>query len=190
MMMKRKSRSSREAMERTEFSREATRLDREFQYLQDRPVEVGEHMYCMLPVNCTKYIPYVIRLYFYLVILKIRSKRTQRNTEMPRGDMILVSTRMVSRIPPQTTKLSKRLKSDTKYACGEKTQILLSTESSDGVELIKMIIRVRITPTCRPRLYIFNSISLVKSASNTLLAISEKSIKVNATKHKRYKMAM
>lgn len=53
-----------------------------------------------------------------LVILKIRSKRTQRNTEMPRGDMILVSTRMVSRIPPHTTKLSKRLKSDTKYACG------------------------------------------------------------------------
>lgn len=34
MMMKRKSRSSREAMERTEFSREATRLDREFQYLE------------------------------------------------------------------------------------------------------------------------------------------------------------
>lgn len=53
-----------------------------------------------------------------LVILKIRSKRTQRSTEMPSGDMILVSTRMVSRIPPQTTKLSKRLKSETKYACG------------------------------------------------------------------------
>lgn len=33
MMMKRKSRSSREAMERTEFSREATRLLREVQYL-------------------------------------------------------------------------------------------------------------------------------------------------------------
>lgn len=54
-----------------------------------------------------------------------------------------------------------------------------------------MIIRVRITPTCRPRLYIFNSISPVKSASNTLLAISEKKkIKGNATKHKRCKMAM
>lgn len=36
MMMKRKSRSNREAMERTEFSREATRLDREFQYLGKR----------------------------------------------------------------------------------------------------------------------------------------------------------
>ena len=33
MMMKRKSSSSREAMERTEFSRDATRLLREFQYL-------------------------------------------------------------------------------------------------------------------------------------------------------------
>lgn len=36
MMMKRKSRSNREAMERTEFRREATRLDREFQYLGER----------------------------------------------------------------------------------------------------------------------------------------------------------
>lgn len=59
-----------------------------------------------------------------LVILKIRSKRTQRNTEMPRGDMILVSTRMVSRIPPHTTKLSKRLNSETKYACGEQREKL------------------------------------------------------------------
>lgn len=41
MMMKRKSRSNREAMERTEFSREATRLDREFQYLRKRhPVNI------------------------------------------------------------------------------------------------------------------------------------------------------
>lgn len=29
-------------------------------------------------------------------------------------------------------------------------------------------------PTCRPKLYIFNSISPVKSASNTLLAMSER----------------
>lgn len=64
-----------------------------------------------------------MRMCSYLVILKIRSKRTQRNTEMPRGDMILVSTRMVSRIPPHTTKLSKRLKSETKYACGEEGHI-------------------------------------------------------------------
>lgn len=34
MMMKRKRSSSREAMERTEFSKDATRLLREFQYLQ------------------------------------------------------------------------------------------------------------------------------------------------------------
>lgn len=34
MMMKRKRSSSREAMERTEFSKDATRLLREFQYLR------------------------------------------------------------------------------------------------------------------------------------------------------------
>lgn len=44
MMMKRKRRSSREAMERTEFSREATRLDREFQYLKGRPVSMNVHV--------------------------------------------------------------------------------------------------------------------------------------------------
>lgn len=113
MMMKRKSRSSREAMERTEFRREATRLDREFQYLREtRPVNAR--------VGGTKGRPIIGHIQnANLVILKILSKRTQRNTEMPRGDMILVSTRMVSRIPPHTTKLSKRLKSETKYACGE-----------------------------------------------------------------------
>lgn len=42
-MMKRKSRSSREAMERTELSREATRLDREFQYLGERPVNMSAY---------------------------------------------------------------------------------------------------------------------------------------------------
>lgn len=174
-MMKRKSRSSREAMERTEFSREATRLDREFQYLGDRPVNMSAYakkqkqtniypsqIYNILnnffPSLFTMFLLYLVQnkhtdLFVFtvqqvseqmdrgghnhcspklcliflniknvsinLVILKIRSKRTQRNTEMPRGDMILVSTRMVSRIPPHTTKLSKRLKSDTKYACGE-----------------------------------------------------------------------
>lgn len=66
-------------------------------------------------------------VFINLVILKIRSKRTQRSTDMPRGDMILVSTRMVSSIPPHTTKLSNRLKSDTKYACGEKVKFRSST---------------------------------------------------------------
>lgn len=81
MMMKRKRSSSREAMERTELSSEATRLLKEFQYL---------------------------------VILNILSSRTHLNTEIPSGDMIFVSTKIVSRIPPQTMKQSKRLKRDTK----------------------------------------------------------------------------
>lgn len=39
----------------------------------------------------------------------------QRSTEMPRGDKVPSSTRMVSKIPADTTKQSKRLKSDMKY---------------------------------------------------------------------------
>lgn len=31
-------------MERTEFSREATRLDREFQYLKERPVNMNVYV--------------------------------------------------------------------------------------------------------------------------------------------------
>lgn len=50
----------------------------------------------------------------YRVTLKMRSSRTQRKTEMPSGDMMASSTRMVSTMPPHTTKQSKRLKSDTK----------------------------------------------------------------------------
>lgn len=39
----------------------------------------------------------------------------QRSTEMPRGDRVPSSTRMVSRMPEHTTKQSKRLKRDMKY---------------------------------------------------------------------------
>lgn len=76
-------------------------------------------------------------VFINLVILKIRSKRTQRNTEMPRGDMIFVSTRMVSRIPPHTTKLSNRLKSETKYACGKKVQLKSTILTGIYIFLIK-----------------------------------------------------
>ena len=48
----------------------------------------------------------------YLVTLKILRRRTQRSTEMPRGCMAPTSTRVVSRMPPQTTKQSKRLKKE------------------------------------------------------------------------------
>lgn len=50
-----------------------------------------------------------------LVILKMRRSRMQRSTEMPRGDKVPSSTRMISKIPAHTTKQSKRLKSDMKY---------------------------------------------------------------------------
>lgn len=45
-------------------------------------------------------------------------------------------------------------------------------------------------PTCRPRLYIFNSISPVKSASNTLLAMSEGGGKREQGKDKKVQKKM
>lgn len=62
----------------------------------------------------------------YLVTLKILKRRTHRNTEIPRGDMISSSTRMVSVIPPHTTKQSNRLKRETKYAWRPKLYIFTS----------------------------------------------------------------
>lgn len=43
------------------------------------------------------------------VILKILSSRMQRSTAMPMGGMTSSSTRSISRMPPHTTKQSKRL---------------------------------------------------------------------------------
>lgn len=60
------------------------------------------------------------------VTLKILRSRTQRKTEMPSGDMMASSTRMVSMMPPHTTKQSKRLNRDTKYACNPKLYIFTS----------------------------------------------------------------
>lgn len=62
-------------------------------------------------------------IWSYLVTLKIRRRRTQRNTEIPRGDIISNSTKMVSTMPPHTTKQSKRLNRDTKYDCRPKLYI-------------------------------------------------------------------
>lgn len=46
MMMKRKRSSSREAMERTEFSKDATRLLKEFQYLRTSMREISILFLC------------------------------------------------------------------------------------------------------------------------------------------------
>lgn len=79
----------------------------------------------------------------YRVTLKIRSRRTQRNTEMPRGGMISSSTRTVSRIPPHTTKQSKRLKNATKYPCNPRLYIFsnISTVNNDRRTLLAMSMR-------------------------------------------------
>ncbi len=110
IMMKRKSSSSREAMDFMEFSRDATKLLRDAQWLKKKT----NH----LKVSCAlyKYLWYSINIIsiLYRVTLKILRSRTQRNTEMPRDDMTSNSTKKVSVMPPHTTKQSKRLNRDTK----------------------------------------------------------------------------
>lgn len=111
-MMNRKSSSSNEAMDFMEFSKDATKLLRDVQCLQVKAREIlgceGTELghWVAVPWGCPQ-CP-------HLVTLKIRRRRTHRNTEMPSGDMISSSTKMVSVMPPHTTKQSKRLKRDTK----------------------------------------------------------------------------
>lgn len=50
----------------------------------------------------------------YLVTLKMRRRRTHRNTLTPSGGITCVLVRTISPILPITTKQSNRLKSDTK----------------------------------------------------------------------------
>ena len=59
----------------------------------------------------------------YLVILKIRSSLMQRNTDMPKGCISSNFNSTTSRMELMTTKQSKRLKSDMKYASKPKQYI-------------------------------------------------------------------
>ena len=72
--MKRKSKTSKLAIERIELSKDATRLLREFQYLKKS--------------ICIQNLQADWLLTTYLVILKILRSRTHRNTEIPSGSII------------------------------------------------------------------------------------------------------
>ena len=81
MIINKKSSNKSEAIERIELSNDATKFEREAQYL---------------------------------VTLNMRSKRTHRKTEIPRGSRTSAEVRISSTIEPQTTKQSNRLNNETK----------------------------------------------------------------------------
>ena len=131
MTMKRKSRRSRQAMERTEFRREATRFLRDFQYLKDRrwleekdilmhEREVEEDILMHERVKGT-----------YLVTLRNLSSRMHLRTDRPSGVMHCTHSRMISTMPHTTTKKSKRLNTDMKYILGPRAYILTIISSTN-----------------------------------------------------------
>ena len=81
MIINRNSSNKSEAIERIEFNNDATKFERDAQYL---------------------------------VTLKMRNRRTQRNTDIPSGSSTSAEVSMSSTIDPQTTKQSKRLNNETK----------------------------------------------------------------------------
>lgn len=97
--MKRNNSNKSEAIDCIEFNSDATRFDKDRQYLQVNGCE-------SMCAKCGSFI--------YLVTLKTRSSLTQRNTEIPRGGMTLVRVNIISVMLPMTTKQSKRLNRDTK----------------------------------------------------------------------------
>lgn len=104
MMRKRKSRSRREQIAFMEFSNEFTRSDKAAQCLQTMTAKRGNVGNKAADSGFLH-----SKAASYRVILNILSRRMQRSTEMPMGGMTSISTSSISRIPPQTTKQSKRL---------------------------------------------------------------------------------
>lgn len=98
--MKRNSSNNSEAIDCMEFSSDATKFDKDRQYLK---ANIREGAGCRRKWKLS-----------YLVTLKTRSNRTQRNTDIPRGGITFVRVNIISVILPITTKQSKRLNRETK----------------------------------------------------------------------------
>lgn len=99
--MNKNNNNKREAIDCIEFNREATRLDNERQYLQNKTHLINNPGFLHFEET-------------HLVTLNTRNNRTQRNTETPKGGMISVFVKIISPILPITTKQSNRLNKDTK----------------------------------------------------------------------------
>lgn len=98
--IKRKSNSNKDAIDWMEFNNDATKLDKDLQYL--------EKIMGYLQIKWLNFKD------IHFVTLNILNNLTQRKTEMPKGGIISVLVSIISMILPITTKQSNLLNRETK----------------------------------------------------------------------------
>lgn len=134
MTMKRNRRRSKEAMERTELRSEATRLLKAVQCLQNSLEEkrcqlTSTHTQCDVTLRGDR---------TYFVTLRILSSRMHLSTEKPNGANTPRENMIISRIPQSTTKQSKRLNRDMKYALGPRAYIFTNISTTNSTSSMRL----------------------------------------------------
>ena len=77
--------------------------------------------------------------------LRILSSRIHLSTEKPRGATAPVDNMIISRIPHSTTKKSKRLNSDMKYALGPRAYIFTNISITNSTSSTRLATSVEVT---------------------------------------------
>lgn len=92
--------------------------------------------YAIIAYADTTGILYVISTYF--VTLRILSRRIHLSTEKPRGATAPADSMIISRIPHSTTKKSKRLNRDMKYALGPRAYIFTNISMTNSTSSTRL----------------------------------------------------
>lgn len=74
----------------------------------------------------------------YFVTLKSLSSRIHLSTEKPSGATAPADNMIISRIPQSTTKKSKRLNSDMKYALGPRAYIFINISRTNSTSRTRL----------------------------------------------------
>ncbi len=78
----------------------------------------------------------------YFVTLRILSSRIHLSTEKPRGATAPAENMIISRIPQSTTKKSKRLNRDMKYALGPRAYIFTNISMTNSTSSTRLAMSV------------------------------------------------
>lgn len=92
--------------------------------------------YAIIAYTDIKGIFYAISAYF--VTLRILSRRIHLSTEKPRGATAPADSMIISRIPHSTTKKSKRLNRDMKYALGPRAYIFTNISMTNSTSSTRL----------------------------------------------------
>lgn len=98
----------------------------------------------------------------YFVTFRILSSRIHLSTEKPRGATAPAENMIISRIPHSTTKKSKRLNRDMKYALGPSAYIFTNISMINSTSSTRLATSVEIREKKEERLRLEKQYSLCK----------------------------